>query len=96
MPTQCNQALDSYEPNYFTCTLGQAAEIKAKNSQSFATVHDLLVEQCQRIPSQPALGIPVPSQDSGKWESRVFRMSTLFTQEPELAVSHLNFSAEFE
>lgn len=45
------------EPNYFTCTLGQAAERRLKQKDGpFKTVLDLVDEQARLIPDLPALG----------------------------------------
>lgn len=47
------------EPNYFTCSLGQAAELKRKDSTfaiSFETVIELIDGQAESIPNSPAVG----------------------------------------
>lgn len=59
------------ETTYFTCTLGQAAEINARNPHSFKTVNDFLDWQAEQTPQVEAVGFPIPT-DSGKaWEQRV-------------------------
>ncbi|KAH6886881.1 hypothetical protein B0T10DRAFT_407287 [Thelonectria olida] len=47
------------DPNYFTCTLGQAAkrrEQETNSVQPFASVLDLIKGQARRAPNDPALG----------------------------------------
>ncbi|KAM0397059.1 hypothetical protein ACHAQC_004592 [Fusarium culmorum] len=47
----------SVEPNYFTCTLGQAAQLKRQHGASkWKTVLELIDHQAQNIPDSPALG----------------------------------------
>ncbi|UZP38586.1 hypothetical protein NXS19_006402 [Fusarium pseudograminearum] len=47
----------SIEPNYFTCTLGQAALLKNKHgSAKWKTVLELIDHQAQNIPDSPAVG----------------------------------------
>lgn len=47
------------EPNYFTCSLGQAAELKRKDRTfaiSFETVIELIDGQAEYIQNSPAVG----------------------------------------
>ncbi|KAI9844350.1 MAG: putative NRPS-like protein biosynthetic cluster [Sclerophora amabilis] len=54
--------------NYFICTLGQAAQINAREPHDFSTVNDFLDRQAQLIPNRPAVGFPKPSLNSdGPW-----------------------------
>jgi hypothetical protein len=49
--------MTSVKPNYFTCTLGQAAQLKSQNgSAEWKTVLELIDHQAQNIPDSPALG----------------------------------------
>lgn len=47
------------QPNYFTCSLGQAAELKRKDGTfaiPFDTVIELIDGQAESIPNSPAVG----------------------------------------
>lgn len=47
------------EPNYFTCTLGEALKLKQQADgpmQSYKTVIDLIETQARTRPQSPALG----------------------------------------
>jgi thioester reductase-like protein len=58
------------EPNYFTCTLGQAAVLRIQ--QPHKTVNDLLEAQAQAHPNRPAVGFPGPiGPQDGKWDTSV-------------------------
>lgn len=46
----------STQHNYFTCTLGQAAERKTTGDKSFETIIHLIDEQARSAPNLPALG----------------------------------------
>ncbi|KAM0500968.1 hypothetical protein ACHAP8_004689 [Fusarium lateritium] len=49
--------MTSIKPNYFTCTLGQAAQLKKQHgSPKWKTVLELIDQQAQNIPDSPALG----------------------------------------
>jgi len=53
------------EPTYFTCTLGQAAELK--NQQSVQNVNEFVEAQAKTNPDMPAVGFyTAPSSSSGK------------------------------
>lgn len=49
--------------NYFVCTLDEAAIYNTKDPHPFATVNDFVDYQSNRIPHQPAVAFPIPSQD---------------------------------
>lgn len=49
--------MSSVRQNYFTCTLGEAAERKEKaGDRSFKTILRLIDEQAEQRPDLPALG----------------------------------------
>ena len=52
------------DTNYFVCTLGQAALVNAENPHAFKTINDFLDRQDFRVPSQPAVGFPVPDGET--------------------------------
>ena len=53
------------EPTYFTCTLGQAAELK--NQQSVQNVNEFVEAQAKTNPDRPAVGFyTAPSSVGGK------------------------------
>ena len=59
------------EPNYFTCTLGQAATLGIQ--QPHGTVNDLVDAQAKNRPDDPAVGFLVPSSLSREeWTHIVF------------------------
>ncbi|KZF19112.1 acetyl-CoA synthetase-like protein [Xylona heveae TC161] len=55
---------DRVQPNYFTCTLGQAALVNAANSTEFSTINELIDAYAEKFPLRPAVGFPVPPQVS--------------------------------
>ena len=61
------------ELNYFVCTLGQAAELNAKNPHDFKTVNDLLALQAHDHPDEPAVGFPLPTtgRNDLQWDYEV-------------------------
>ena len=65
------------EPNYFTCTLGQAAIIKAAASPTpnHSTIPELLADKAQTCPAKSAVGFIKPSSSS-------FSSSTASTSSP--------------
>lgn len=44
------------EPNYFVCTLGQAAQWNKKHPHSFHTINDLIDQQAELHPNDLAIG----------------------------------------
>lgn len=52
--------MESKKLNYFTCTLGQAAQWKQRQSGEqpvqFDTILELIEEQASELPERPALG----------------------------------------
>ena len=46
------------EPNYFACTLGEAARLKRQDgsAKKWKTVLELIDDQAENIPDSPALG----------------------------------------
>ena len=81
------------EPNYFTCTLGQAAALGIQ--QPHKTVTAFIDAQAQDTPDAPAVGFPRPGISSeDEWSSTVFTFadirhgsghvaSTLLAEHPE-------------
>ena len=53
--------------NYFVCTLGQAASIKAKNHRPFMQVNDFVDRQARYFPNHPAVGFPT-RYPNGEWD----------------------------
>jgi hypothetical protein len=53
--------------NYFVCTLGQAASIKAKNHRQFMQVNDFVDCQARAFPNRPAVGFPT-RYPNGEWD----------------------------
>ena len=63
------------EPNYFTCTLGQAALVNGRSPQSAATINDIIDEHARTNPEAKAVGFPVIGQSpEDPWDSRVLSM----------------------
>ncbi|TKA76180.1 hypothetical protein B0A55_03068, partial [Friedmanniomyces simplex] len=59
------------EPNYFTCTLGQAAALGIQ--QPHRTISDLVDALAKEHPDLPAVGFPQPgSKPEDSWTSLVF------------------------
>jgi len=59
------------EPNYFTCTLGQAASLGIQ--QPHKTTNDFIDAQAKRIPDAPAVGFPQPGAASeDEWDYLLF------------------------
>lgn len=61
--------------NYFVCTLGEAAVYNANYPHRFTTVNDFVHYQSNRIPNQPAVAFPIPSQNHQvieEWDYRIF------------------------
>ncbi|KAK5256444.1 putative NRPS-like protein biosynthetic cluster [Cryomyces antarcticus] len=78
--------------NYFVCTLGQAAVLKAEHGhRTFANINDFIDYQAEQVPDQPAVGFPKPpSKDaSGPWKSSVFSFKDM--QRGSLNVAQLLF-----
>ena len=70
---------------YFTCTLGQAAEINARHPHVFKTVNDLLDYQAEHSPDLPAVAFPLPnmpnrSKSGPMWAHRVLSIILVGTQ----------------
>ncbi len=56
------------QPNYFTCTLGQAAEINAKHPTGFKTINDIIDHYAASTPDALAVAFPVPQTlDDKPW-----------------------------
>ncbi|KAI9677427.1 MAG: putative NRPS-like protein biosynthetic cluster [Caeruleum heppii] len=82
-------ALDpkSINTNYFVCTLGQAAALKATHPR-YSTINNLVDELATVSPDAPAVGFPKPpatgSQDD-KWEDEIFDFRGLRQQSMRVA-----------
>ena len=66
--------------NYFVCTLGQAAEMNLRRPHTFSTINQFLDQQNDQIPNAPAVGFPVPSQNSGQgqdWDHEILCKSKI-------------------
>jgi thioester reductase-like protein len=57
-------------PNYFVCTLGQAAGLKS-GPNPYQTIGDFLTHQAQQHGNVSAVGFPLPRKDSGEWNYKV-------------------------
>lgn len=57
--------------NYFTCTLGEAAELNSKNPSEFKTMNNLIDIQAKRVPNNCAVAFPVPRKDR-EWGCDIF------------------------
>lgn len=57
------------EPNYFTCTLGQAAHHRSGKSAN--TINEFIETQVQNEPSTPAVGFFSPTTEGQPWKSQV-------------------------
>lgn len=60
------------EPNYFTCTLGQAASLGL--TQPHKTVNDFLDAKVKECPDLPAVGFAIPHKEQ-QWQHRLFTFS---------------------
>ncbi|KAF4997959.1 hypothetical protein FGRMN_3479 [Fusarium graminum] len=60
------------EPNYFACTLGEAARLKDQNANSatWKTVVELIDDQAERNPQSPALGFATFQHEGADEASR--------------------------
>ncbi|MCJ1478685.1 hypothetical protein MMC13_007366 [Lambiella insularis] len=68
------------EPNYFVCTLGQAAKVNAQNPHEFKTINEFLDEQSVAISNSPAVGFPLPKQSNKsleEWDYKVLSFGDL-------------------
>lgn len=71
--------------NYFTCTLGEAAEINSRKPSEFKTMNDLIDIQAKRVPNNWAVAFPVPRKDR-KWGHDNF--SRLFLRVSKYILTH--------
>ena len=55
-------------PNYFTCTLGQAATIGTFESEIIQTITDFIDHQAQHYPDAYAVGFLVPQPQDEPWK----------------------------
>lgn len=62
-------------PNYFTCTLGEAAEYKSQQlsetGPAFMSINHLFDSQAEIRPNDAALGIAFPDGKTGKWAHKL-------------------------
>ncbi|KAK2624889.1 hypothetical protein QTJ16_006082 [Diplocarpon rosae] len=65
-------------PNYFTCTLGEAAEINGRTGVRVQTVNQLIELQAIQYPHAPAAAFPMPVAETEYWEHEVFTFKDLF------------------
>jgi acyl-CoA synthetase (AMP-forming)/AMP-acid ligase II len=73
------------DPTYFTCTLGQAAELK--NQQSVQNVNEFVEAQAKTNPDRPAVGFYTAPSSSGskdgqgktEWSYRTYNFSEILT-----------------
>lgn len=74
------------EPNYFTCTLGQAASLGL--TQPHKTVNEFLDAQAKDHPDLPAVGFPVPRKGQ-QWQYRLYSFSEIYQGSCNLATDIL-------
>ncbi|PBP15752.1 putative NRPS-like enzyme [Diplocarpon rosae] len=72
-------------PNYFTCTLGEAAEINRRTGAQVQTVNQLIELQAIQYPHAPAAAFPVPVAESENWEHEVFTFKDLLQESIKIA-----------
>ncbi|KAJ5035155.1 uncharacterized protein L3040_008413 [Drepanopeziza brunnea f. sp. 'multigermtubi'] len=88
--------IDRAPLNYFTCTLGEAAEANnSRSSDNVRTVNELLESQARKHPGLPAAGFPVPSAEGHDWGREIFTFQDLLRGSLEVA-SHLGPAHEDE
>ncbi|KAK6579466.1 hypothetical protein PZA11_008061 [Diplocarpon coronariae] len=58
---------DLAPPIYFTCTLGEAAEINRRTCSKTQTVNQLIEDLAAQYPRAPAVAFPIPSADCKNW-----------------------------
>lgn len=64
------------EPNYFTCTLGQAAALGLQ--QESRTVNAFIDAQANNLPDAPAVGFPHPgSKPEDEWTKAIFTFADI-------------------
>ena len=69
------------EPNYFVCTLGQAAKLNTVTPRQYRTVVEFLDYRRAVSPEDPAVGFPSPlpeAEDGGEWDYEVMCASNPF------------------
>ena len=59
------------DTNYFTCTLGEAAEYNARKPSEFTTINKLIDIQSSTFPDHLAVGFPVP-RGNASWKHEIF------------------------
>ncbi|KAI8936025.1 hypothetical protein NX059_007527 [Plenodomus lindquistii] len=62
--------------NYFSCTLGQAAALNSE-PKPYRTVSDFVSQQAQKHPRLPAVGFPVPNNDSKDWSYKALTFADI-------------------
>ena len=71
-----HQSEDYPDPNYFVCTLGEAATINNGHPQPFKTINDFIDHQARQFPSRPAVAFPIPMRNGGEqWGQTVYSTS---------------------
>lgn len=79
-------------PNYFTCTLGQAASLRIQ--QPHKTVSKLIEAQASEFPNLPAVGFFSPGQNKNEsWDNLIFTFGDIKSGVDAIA-SHLLASHE--
>ncbi|KAL2062517.1 hypothetical protein VTL71DRAFT_6783 [Oculimacula yallundae] len=77
---------DTPSMNYFTCTLGEATQLR-KSSSEFKTVNRLIRLQAERHPNLPAVAFPVLSKSSSSHRYEAFTFKDLYAGSLETAAS---------
>ncbi|PSK55212.1 hypothetical protein B9Z65_2601 [Elsinoe australis] len=85
-------------PSYFTCTLGQATSLGLTNPD-FKNISQLIDDQAEKIPDQPAVGFAIPpagSSNSQSWSYQIHSFRSLSRKSIALAVRlNASFKEQF-
>lgn len=66
------QKYDKSQATYFTCTLGEAADLNSRNHPKFKTVNDLLDFRAENNANDYAVGFPIPDKQAENWRQELF------------------------
>jgi hypothetical protein len=58
--------------NYFTCTLGQAAELNPRKLPKYHTINEFIDIQTEQCPDSPAVGFPIHANEDRSWSFELF------------------------
>ncbi|RMZ73935.1 nonribosomal peptide synthetase [Pyrenophora seminiperda CCB06] len=66
------------QPNYFVCTLGQAAALNT-SPKSYRNISDFISHQARHHPLLPAVGFPIPRPDQQEWAYKILTFADVDT-----------------